>query len=127
MFLMEEGINFCTKTANAWQIVGYVLLVFKIVIPILLIIFGMLDLGKAVTQSDEKAITKATMALVRRAIAAVVIFFIPTLVGVIMGLVTGFTSKAESDYENCRKCITNPTGKTCNEAAEKAWGNEKDE
>lgn len=123
MFLMEEGINFCTKTANAWQIVGYVLLVFKIVIPILLIIFGMLDLGKAVTQSDEKAISKATMALVRRAIAAVVIFFIPTLVGVIMGLVTGFTNKAAADYENCRKCITNPYGETCNTAAETAWGN----
>lgn len=116
-------MNFCTDTANAWQIVGYVLLVFKIVIPILLIIFGMLDLGKAVTQSDEKAITKATMSLVRRAIAAVVIFFIPTLVGVVMNLIVGFTNKAKADYENCRKCITNPTGKTCSDAASTAWGN----
>ena len=54
------GINFCTNTANIWQIVGYVLLIFKIVIPILLIIFGILDLGKAVIASKEDEIKKAT-------------------------------------------------------------------
>ena len=34
--------GFCASSANVWQTVGYILLVFKIVIPILLIIFGMM-------------------------------------------------------------------------------------
>ena len=48
-----ETMGFCANTANIWQVVGYVLLAFKIVIPILLIIFGMLDLGKAVIASKD--------------------------------------------------------------------------
>ena len=40
--------NFCQSTANIWIIFGYVVTIFKIVIPLLLIVFGMVDLGKAV-------------------------------------------------------------------------------
>ena len=53
-----ETMGFCANTANIWQVVGYVLLAFKIVIPILLIIFGMLDLGKAVIASKDDEIKK---------------------------------------------------------------------
>ena len=52
-------MNFCASTANIWQLIGYVLLVFKIVIPILLIVFGMLDLGKAVVASKDDEIKKS--------------------------------------------------------------------
>ena len=48
--------NFCAETSNIWRTVGYFLLVFKIVIPIILIILGMVDLGKAVISSDDKII-----------------------------------------------------------------------
>ena len=39
--------GFCSQTANIWQVLGYVVMIFKIVIPLLLIVFGMVDLGKA--------------------------------------------------------------------------------
>ncbi len=130
MFLMEGASDFCSRTANAWQVVGYVLTVFKIIIPLLLIIFGMFDLGKAVTSSKEDEIKKATMGLMRRAIAAVVIFFIPTLVGVIMGLISGFNDN-KGDYDICRKCLTSPNSgkdekysadsKNCAPHAAEAW------
>ena len=81
-----NGIGFCAKTANIWQIVGYVLLIFRIAIPILLIVFGAIDLGKAVIASKEDEIKKATGSLVRRAIAAVVIFLLPTIVTFLIGL-----------------------------------------
>lgn len=117
MFLLGSVDTFCRDTANVWQIIGYVLTVFKIVVPLLLIIFGMFDLGKAVTSSKEDEIKKATMGLMRRAIAAVVIFFIPTLVGVIMGLVND-----GKKYTTCAKCLTSPTndGK-CGQYAACAW------
>ena len=118
------GINFCTNTANIWQIVGYVLLIFKIVIPILLIIFGILDLGKAVIASKEDEIKKATGSLVRRAIAAVVIFLLPTIVSFLIGIVGGFKgTEAEKDYNVCRKCITNPN--TGCPGASRIWNAEK--
>ena len=115
-----EGIGFCEQTANIWQIVGYVLLVFKIVIPILLIVFGIIDLGKAVIASKEDEIKKATGSLVRRAIAAVVIFLLPTIVTFLIGLVAGFDETARTDYGICKSCVSNPTDTTdC--PAENAW------
>ncbi|MBO4245613.1 MAG: hypothetical protein J5892_02585 [Bacilli bacterium] len=120
MYLLDAS-TFCADTANVWQVIGWVLTVFKIVIPLLLIIFGMIDIGKAVTSSKEDEIKKATGALMRRAIAAVVVFFIPTLVGVIMSLV-----KNAPDYKPCRKCITNPGGTYCKDAANLIWNDDDD-
>lgn len=108
------NVEFCKQTANIWQLVGYVLLIFKIAIPILLIIFGMIDLGKAVIASKEDEIKKATSSLIRRAIAAVIIFLLPTIISYVMTLIAGFNDKAQTDYKICQKCITAP-GK-CSEA-----------
>lgn len=110
-------MNFCTDTANVWQFVGYVLMVFKIVIPIVLIIFGMIDLGKAVIASKDDEVKKATITLSKRAIAAVVIFFIPTIVSAIFGIVDGFSGDVEGQYNVCRTCITSP--KNCNTSSHK--------
>lgn len=118
---VASGIGFCAKTANIWQIVGYVLLVFKIAIPILLIVFGIIDLGKAVIASKEDEIKKATGSLVRRAIAAVVIFLLPTIVTFIMGLVTDFAnSGASEDFDICKACISRPNDTSVCDA-ETAW------
>ena len=120
--LLIGAVNFCANTANVWQIVGYVLLVFKIVIPIILIVFGMLDLGKAVVGSKDDDIKKAVKQLAMRAVAAVVIFFIPTLVSMILGLVSNFQSSgARDDFNVCRECITNPSDGECAGIASDAW------
>ena len=53
MYLLAAAINFCTKTKAIWVLVGRILGIFKIVIPLLVIIFGMIDLGKAVVASKD--------------------------------------------------------------------------
>lgn len=116
--------TFCTDTANAWQVVGYILTIFKIIIPCLLIIYGMFDLGKAVISNKEDEIKKSTKTLLRRAIAAVIIFFIPTIVSVIMGLIQGFNENREN-YNICRRCLTNPNSNDCKKRAEYAWNSQK--
>lgn len=127
--ILIGAVNFCKNTANMWQIVGYVLLVFKIVIPILLIIFGMLDLGKAVVASKDDEIKKATKSLAFRAASGVIIFFIPTLVGMVLGLVSNFSqSGAKEDFDTCRACITKPNDQDeCGQYAEEAWNGELEE
>ena len=102
-------MSFCSETAKIWKLVGQILLIFKIVIPLLLIIFGMIDLGKAVVGSKDEDVKKAITHLAFRAVAAVIIFFIPTLVGFIFSIVDGFS---EDDYKECSTCIQNPSG--CN-------------
>jgi hypothetical protein len=61
--------------------------IIKILVPIALLIMGVIDLAKAVLASDDKKIKEAQSLLVKRAIAAVAVFFAVTLVSAIMGLV----------------------------------------
>ncbi len=63
--------------------------IIQVGIPIVLIVMGTLDLGKAVLSSDEKEIKGAQGRLVKRCIYAVAIFFIVTIVTLLMNLVTG--------------------------------------
>lgn len=105
--------NFCGETSNIWRTVGYFLLVFKIVIPIILIILGMVDLGKAVISSDDKAISKAAKSLLMRVVAAVCIFFIPTIVSFVIKLVD---NSVDQKYDVCASCISSPGGQKCTSA-----------
>lgn len=115
--------EFCASTANVWQVVGYALTVFKIVIPVLLIIFGMIDLGKAVMSSKDDEIKKSVGQLARRAIAGIVIFFIPTIVSVVIGLVQKEDESGLGTWDGCRQCISNPANDECKSAADAAWNN----
>lgn len=80
-----------------------VLKLIQILIPIALIIMGSIDLGKAVLSSDDKEIKQATSKLIKRAIAAVVIFFIPFIVNLVMGLVSD-SNPGDSDTTTWADC-----------------------
>ena len=71
--------------------------IIQIGIPILLIIMGSIDLGKAVLSSDDKEIKAATGRLVKRAIAAVAVFFVATIVSLVMGM---FGKSGTSSVDN---------------------------
>ena len=103
-------MEFCYKTAKVWQIVGYGLLILKIVIPIILIVLGVIDFGKAAISSDEKMIKNASVTFLKRVIAGVAIFFIPTIIDVAFKFIGGFTSDMQADYLNCISCLTSPNG-----------------
>ena len=108
MFLLDAS-DFCYTTHDIWQFVGVFVTIFKIVIPILLIIFGSIDLGKAVVASDDKAIKGATTILVKRLIAAIIIFFIPTIVMWIFRAVSTYRSMENSiNFRNCETCVLKP-------------------
>lgn len=131
--LIMDAPSFCSSLAPIWQIIGWVLWVFKIVIPIVIIIFGMIDLGKAVVASKDDEIKKSVKSLVMRAIAGVIIFFIPTLVGAIFSLVGEFRDNAEykNEYNVCSQCISNPGGSCeqiveCVEDSSKMWDKDTD-
>ena len=49
-------LSFCESSAEIWQLVGKIINIIKIVIPIIIVILAMLDLGKAVMAGEEKEI-----------------------------------------------------------------------
>ena len=111
MKLGSAGTGFCQTTAEVWQFAGYIVFVLKILIPSILIIMGIIALGKAVLASDDKEIKTAVNSLIKKFIVAVVIFFIPSLVSALFGMVNSF-SEVKADYKVCVDCITSPT-KNC--------------
>ena len=56
----------------------------QLFIPIILIILGTIDLGKAVIASDDKEVKAAQGRLIKRFIYAALIFFVTTLVSVLI-------------------------------------------
>lgn len=85
-------------------VVSTIVMIVKIVVPILLIIFGMLDLAKAVIASKEDEIKKAQMTFVKRLIAAVIVFFVVSLVQVVIRFVAG---NDEDSVMGCFNCFVN--------------------
>ena len=101
--------TFCQDSAEIWQLVGNVITVLKIAIPVLIVLLAAIDLGKAVISSKEDEMKKATNSLIRRFIAGVLIFFLPTIVTVVFGLV----DKGSTDGVICMDCISSPNDDSC--------------
>ena len=83
-------------------LVGFV----KILVPIIIICFGVMDLYKAITGSKDEALPKAIKMICIRVIAGVFIFFLPGIVQFVLNMVNEY-----SDYKNnwccCTECILN--------------------
>ncbi len=94
----------CTKLKPPLKFIGYIVFIIKILIPIVLIIFGVLDLFKAVTGGKDGEIVKSVKSFAFRLIAGVAIFFVPSIVSFVFSLVDGFDS-VESEFNICQKCV----------------------
>ena len=75
----------------------------QIGIPIILILLGTFDLGKAVISSDEKEVKAAQSRLIKRFIYAALVFFVATLVAVLMNIVAqgGSRDADTGGWESC--------------------------
>ena len=73
-------------TSDGIEIVKEVLGYFRLLAPIALLIMVVIDFSGAVISSDDKALTTAIGRSVKRAIAAVLLFFIPTMIRILLDL-----------------------------------------
>ncbi|CDD29189.1 unknown [Clostridium sp. CAG:433] len=76
--------------------VKLVLRILQIAVPIGLILFGTIDMAKAVIAGDEKKMKEAQKPFIKRIVSAVIVFLIPYIVSVVVGLVT-----SNGDYKGC--------------------------
>ena len=106
--------DLCADLAPALRIVGIVYKGIQIIVPIILIVVGMLDFAKAVTEKNEDKIKEAQKKLISKAIAAVCVFLVTVIVGVLMRVV------GNQDYKDCMDCITSPFKGKCPEWVQKA-------
>ena len=109
----EEDWDLCTKpeALKVFKFIGNLLKVIFIAVPILLIVMGSIDFLKATTAGKEDDMKKAQTTFVKRIIAAVVVFLIPLIVGIIVDLLVSSTKNNEIE-SNCITCLLNPS--SCN-------------
>lgn len=81
--LVQIGTDACGGLLPLVKVIYAAIKLVMVIIPIALIIYGTIDLGKAVIASDEKEVKSAQSRLIKRMIYAALIFFIPMLVGVV--------------------------------------------
>lgn len=72
-----------------------------IVIPIVLLVFAVIDFGKAVIASDEKEVKAAQSRLIKRAIYAALIFFVVFLVDAVMKIVAKGNTGNTNNWLTC--------------------------
>lgn len=85
------------------NVVSSVVTVIKIIIPIFLIIFGMLDMGKAVMSNDEKVMKEAQGKLIKRVIYAIIVFFVVAIVQFVVNIL----NTDEAKITDCIDCFIN--------------------
>lgn len=118
--------NFCANSHKILGLVGWALTIFKIAIPLIIIIIGLVDLGKAAVSSKPEEIKKSVTSLLWRLVGGIAIFFIPTIVLMIFGWTTNLGSETGAlgksqvidvgevpDWNICKACILAPYTKNC--------------
>lgn len=98
MYFLAQSICEMPSLDPVWNIVGFIVKAIWIGVPILLIIFGMIDLGKAVIASKEDEVKKATKAFGKRFLYAVGVFAVVWLVGLVLNTVADLGAGA-IDYD----------------------------
>lgn len=104
--LASEFSGWCNEDGvrNAFHLIKSVLEVLRIVVPIGLIVMTTFDIIKKVINPDEKDGQKKIMT---RAIAAVIVFFIPTMISIVFRLIDigkgtdGSYDSANSSLSSC--------------------------
>lgn len=89
--------------ADLKAVIQLVLKWVRIGAPILLIILMSVDFGQAVISQDQDAMKKATSKAVKRAIAAIALFFVPLLVSVMINWVD--SSYFDKNASNCEEVL----------------------
>ena len=95
------GICDNAEILSVLRLVRIVIKIIQIAVPIILIVTLSLNFAQAVASHDANALSKAKIKAVYQAIAAVVIFAIPTFVSVLMNLTVG--------AETYKTCLANAT------------------
>lgn len=69
------------------ELVSSIINLIKIAVPVLLVLFGMIDLGKAVASQKEDKIKAGQKNLLSRLVTGFIVFFIVAIVQLLVGII----------------------------------------
>lgn len=116
----------CQELSPILRMFGQILNVFKISLPMILIVLGIFDIGKSVISSKKGDVKKSLKNFTKRLVISVSIFFVPLLCMVIFNFVDNFkyaVNDSGIDFDVCYNCLFKPGKENCNSAVEIAVNN----
>ena len=96
--------SYCNDLKPVIKILVAVIKLIQFGIPFVLIVMGMLDLGKAVLSSKEDEMKKAQSTLIKRLIYAVAVFLVVTIVTLVMRLVNDADDSGDMHANDWKSC-----------------------
>ncbi|MBE6158921.1 MAG: hypothetical protein E7159_03760 [Firmicutes bacterium] len=106
---VSDALEICDANENpkvvaSFRLVGIFVTIIKIIAPIVIIIMGMFDMSKAVLEGKDDSIKKQAISLLRRAIACVLIFFVPSIILALFHYIDGWDN-VKGQFSTCMDCI----------------------
>ena len=86
--------------------VSTIIMIIRIAVPVLLVIFGSLDLVKGITAGKEDEIKKGQQIFIKRLIAGALVFFVSVIVNFVISLAADSSSQ-KSSIMKCADCFLN--------------------
>lgn len=103
------GLKYCNGLDQGFDevlpsTISTVVKILKIFVPIIIVIFGILDLAKAVMANEEKEMKEAQKKLIKRIVYGVVVFFVFTLIQFVF---SRFSDAGADGDKSCLDCFIN--------------------
>ena len=104
------------------NIVRTVINIIKIGVPIILIVLGMIDMGKAVASQKEDEIKNGQKKLLSRCIAAGITFFVVAIVQLLVGIISSAAESDQNKENSLWSCIEKFVSKGSNSTSTGGYG-----
>ena len=103
--MILEVTQICSKiNTDLARFIHNIIVLIKIAVPVILVIFGMLDLGKSVIASKEDEIKKGQRTFIKRIIGGVVVFLMITIIQLTMSIID---KQNDKEFWKCANKIIN--------------------
>ena len=96
--------NFCSDIIKTLRLVSISVMIVRICVPIFIIVMGTMDIYDTVSSGKNDDLKKNLTTLGKRMIIGLIVFFIPTIVRLVVNGLGG----NDSNYQVCVNCIDNP-------------------
>lgn len=113
---MINVLDYCTGLGTGFAVpegvgnmIHLIVLLIQVAVPIMLIIWGMIDFAKATIGGDEDSIKKGQKVFMKRFIAAIIVFLIVTITQLVItavGSVGGEGNSANSAWSCAKEIIS---------------------
>ncbi len=108
--IIEVGL--CQNTVKFWQIMGIIITIAKIIVPLVIIISGIIPVYNILLNGNPEEAKKGIKALIKKMIAGVLIFYIPSLINTTIKIFVN-NNLVSKDTAICSSCLNSPTKNNC--------------